>query len=141
MTSNPVSYTHLGLVAIADSKGNVKGYANNPQVDLPLNSKGKLDVATAVGIGVMSVILVSYTHLLMGVEHEEQSQSSLSYFLHQNYKLDAARLARGGGSDGGIQYQLLQLEVLDVQTVSEVEEFLRQLEQFMKIREIGRAHV
>ena len=45
-----------GLVAIADSKGNVKGYANNPQVDLPLNSKGKLDVATAVGIGVMSVI-------------------------------------------------------------------------------------
>lgn len=71
---------------------------------------------------------------LMGVENEEQIQSSLSYFLHQNYKLDAARLARGGGSDGGIQYQLLQLEVRDVQTISEVEEFLRQLEQFMKIR-------
>ena len=45
-----------GLIAIADSKGGVKGYANNPQVELPLNDKGKLDVAAAVGIGVMSVI-------------------------------------------------------------------------------------
>lgn len=71
---------------------------------------------------------------LMGVENVEQIQSSLSYFLRQNYKLDAERLARGEGNDGGIQYQLLQLEVRDVQTVSEVEEFLSQLEQFMAIR-------
>ena len=33
------------LVAVSDSHGNVRGYATNPVVELPLNSKGKLDVA------------------------------------------------------------------------------------------------
>ena len=40
----------------ADAKGNVKGYVNNPMVALPCNDKGKLDVAGALGIGVLSVI-------------------------------------------------------------------------------------
>lgn len=37
------------ITAVADSLGNVKGYAVNPVVELPLNDKGKLDVAGAVG--------------------------------------------------------------------------------------------
>ncbi|SEF71039.1 molecular chaperone Hsp33 [Caloramator fervidus] len=37
------------LVAVSNSKGNVKAYVSNPHVDLPLNEKGKLDVGTAVG--------------------------------------------------------------------------------------------
>ena len=40
----------------ANNRGEVWGYAKNPHVELPLNSKGKLDVAGAVGIGVMSII-------------------------------------------------------------------------------------
>ena len=39
-----------------DSKGRVKGYVGNPNVCIPANSKGKLDVAGAVGIGFMNVI-------------------------------------------------------------------------------------
>jgi molecular chaperone Hsp33 len=45
-----------GITVTADSKGNVKGYVNNPEVILPANSKRKLDVATAVGVGFMNVI-------------------------------------------------------------------------------------
>lgn len=45
-----------GLTVTADSKANVKGYAFNPDVLIPANDKGKLDVAGALGIGVLSVI-------------------------------------------------------------------------------------
>lgn len=45
-----------GLVVTANTHGQVKGYAYNPIVNLPPNEKGKLDVATAVGIGVLQVI-------------------------------------------------------------------------------------
>ncbi len=45
-----------GLTVTADSKGNVKGYPEVPDVLLPANSKGKLDVAGAVGVGLMNVI-------------------------------------------------------------------------------------
>lgn len=45
-----------GITVTADSKGNVKGYVGNPDVVIPANSKGKLDVAGAVGVGFMNVI-------------------------------------------------------------------------------------
>jgi len=45
-----------GLTVTADSKGNVKGYVNNPMVVLPCNDHGKLDVSGALGNGVLSVI-------------------------------------------------------------------------------------
>ena len=40
-----------GITVTADSQGNVKGYVGNPDVCIPANSKGKLDVAGAVGPG------------------------------------------------------------------------------------------
>ena len=45
-----------GLTVTADSRGNVKGYVNHPQVILPANAQGKLDVGGALGLGVLSVI-------------------------------------------------------------------------------------
>lgn len=45
-----------GMTVTADSHGNVKGYVNNPDVILPANSKGKLDVGGAIGNGYLSVI-------------------------------------------------------------------------------------
>ena len=45
-----------GLTVTADSQGNVKGYPEVPDVILPANHLGKLDVGGAVGQGSLSVI-------------------------------------------------------------------------------------
>jgi molecular chaperone Hsp33 len=44
------------ILAISNQRGMVKGEVANPQVDLDLNSSGKLDVGGAVGSGEMTVI-------------------------------------------------------------------------------------
>jgi len=45
-----------GVLATSDGRGRVKGYANNPQVDIPNKPNGKLDVGRAVGMGNITVI-------------------------------------------------------------------------------------
>ena len=45
------------VIAVADSQGNARGYVMNSVVEIPLNAKGKLDVAGAVGTdGSLTVI-------------------------------------------------------------------------------------
>ncbi len=45
-----------GLTVTADSHGNVKGYPGNPNVIIPVNYAGKLDVGAAIGYGELIVI-------------------------------------------------------------------------------------
>lgn len=63
-----------GLTVTADSKANVKGYVNNPDVMLPPNAAGKLDVGGALDLGILNVIkdmglkepYTGQTHLVSG---------------------------------------------------------------------------
>lgn len=45
-----------GVTVTADANANVKGYPVNPEVIIPANDKGKLDVSGAIGVGILSVI-------------------------------------------------------------------------------------
>lgn len=40
-----------GVIVTGDAHGNIKGYVQEPQTDLPLNALGKLDVGGAIGEG------------------------------------------------------------------------------------------
>lgn len=44
------------LLAVSDAQGNVRGFVTNPQVSLMEKYRGKLDVGTAVGKGMLTVI-------------------------------------------------------------------------------------
>lgn len=45
-----------GIIVVTDAKSNVRGYVHNPYLDMPLNDKGKFDIAGAVGKGFLNVI-------------------------------------------------------------------------------------
>ncbi|MBR2476895.1 MAG: Hsp33 family molecular chaperone HslO [Clostridia bacterium] len=73
------------VMAVSDYEGNVKGYVDNPLVDLPNNAMGKLDVGGAVGKdGYLTVIrdfglkepYVGRVHLVSG----EVGDDLTSYF-------------------------------------------------------------
>ncbi|MBP7176755.1 MAG: Hsp33 family molecular chaperone HslO [Thermoclostridium sp.] len=45
-----------GILAVTDAQSNVRGYVDNPWFDLPINERGKFDIAGAVGKGYLNVI-------------------------------------------------------------------------------------
>ena len=106
------------IIVVSDSAGNVRGYAQNPQVDIPRKEKGKLDVGGAVGKnGMLTVVkdlglkepYVGSTELVSG----EIAEDFTAYFAQSDQQPAACALGvlvgPGGSvlSAGGYVIQLL----------------------------------
>lgn len=135
------------LLVTVDAKGNVKGYPGVPDVILPPNKNGKLDVGGALGLGVMSVIkdigmkepYVGQTELKTGeigddltyyFASSEQIPSSvgLGVLMNKNNTVKHA---------GGFILQLMPFT--DEETIGRLEERIAKIESVTALLEKGDA--
>lgn len=111
-----------GLVVTADSKSNVKGYVYEPEVDLPLNKIGKLDVSKALGNGILSVIkdiglkepYIGQTHLVSGEIAED-----LTYYFANSEQVPSSV---GLGVLVDVDYSIKQAGGFIIQLLPDAEE-------------------
>lgn len=73
------------LIAVADSEGNSRIYLENPVVEIPLNSVGKLDVAGAIGRGGVLYVIKDFGsgqpyNGLINIESGEIAEDIAAYF-------------------------------------------------------------
>ena len=134
-----------GLTVTADAKANVKGVALEPQVMLPPNAIGKLDVGGAVGNGILSVIkdmgmkepYVGQTQLQTG----EIAEDLTYYFATSEQVPSAVGLGVLMEKDntvkqaGGFIIQLMPFA--DDETISALEEKLKTMDSVTKILDDG----
>jgi molecular chaperone Hsp33 len=106
-----------GIVCDSDEQGQVRGYVNEPHVDLDANAQGKLDVGGAVGAGALHVtrqlalegVYTGTSELISG-----ELGDDLAYYLTQSEQTPSAvglgvRVAPDGSvvAAGGYLVQLL----------------------------------
>ena len=134
-----------GMTVTADAKANVKGVALEPQVMLPPNAIGKLDVGGAVGNGILSVIkdmglkepYVGQTQLQTG----EIAEDITYYFATSEQVPSAVGLGVLMEKDntvkqaGGFIIQLMPFA--DDETISALEEKLKSMDSVTKILDDG----
>ncbi len=134
-----------GLAVTADAKANVRGTALEPQVMLPPNANGKLDVGGAVGTGILSVIkdmglkepYVGQTQLQTG----EIAEDLTYYFATSEQVPSAVGLGVLMEKDntvkraGGFIIQLMPFA--DDETIGALEEKLKTMDSVTKILDDG----
>ena len=83
------------ITATADGKGQVRGYIQNPMVDLPLRADGHLDVGGSLGIGQLSVskdlgLKMPYSGQIDLVSGEIAEDISMYFYLSEQQNTSVA---------------------------------------------------
>lgn len=134
-----------GMTVTADAFGHVKGYPENPYVDLPLNDKGKLDVAGAVGVGFMNVIKdlgLKEPYVGQTVLQTSEIAEDLTYYFATSEQVPSSvGLGVLVGKDytvaqaGGFIIQLMPFA--EEKTIDQLEENLKGVDSVTKLLEQG----
>lgn len=123
------------ITVVAKDNGDVKGFVGNPFVDLPLNGKGKLDVAGAVGRGRLSVLQMGLRQPRTGqvrLQTGEIAEDFAWYFTVSEQQPSAVALGVAVAppygevsSAGGVLVQALPF--CDDETIGRIEDVMKQL--------------
>ena len=137
------------VIAASDSLGNVRGYAVNPVVELPLKENGKLDVGSAVGRnGTLYVIkdlgLKEPYNGFVPISTGEIAEDITGYFAVSEQIPTVCALGVLVNPDltvncaGGYIIQLLPAAAGDEKTISKLEENIRKMKPVTELLHSGR---
>lgn len=136
-----------GITVTADALGHVKGYAKNPQVMIGANEKGKLDVAKAVGKGILRVIKdmgLKEPYVGQTVLESGEIAEDLTYYFANSEQVPSS-VGLGALMDretntvkqaGGFIIQLMPFA--DEETISRLESNLGKVDSVTKLFEEGK---
>lgn len=95
------------VIAVSNRRGEVKGYVDNPHVDLSLNRLGKLDVGAAVGSGTLTVVkdygLKNPYHGVVPLQNGEVATDFAYYFAKSEQTPSAVSLGVLVEPDGTVK--------------------------------------
>jgi molecular chaperone Hsp33 len=137
-----------GMLVDAGLDGTVRGYVENPAIELPPNAKGKLDVGGAVGKGYLYVVrdvgygypYSSTVELVSGEIGEDMTH----YLVNSEQTPSAVVLgvfvgAQGVAASGGLLLQVLPKAATDEALVAALESRVAQLEGFTPLLLSGKS--
>lgn len=135
------------LIAVSDGMGNVKSYVQNPIVEIPLNSIGKLDVRGAVGTeGTLSVAkdlgLKEPYYGMVPIISGEIGEDIANYFVQSEQTPTVCGLGVLVNPDltvkcaGGFLVQLLPFA--DEKTISQIENNISKIKSVTELFQSGK---
>lgn len=117
------------ILAVSDYMGNVKGYVQNPDTDIPRKPNGKLDISTAVGSGTLNVVKDTGAKEpyigIVDIKSGEIAEDITAYFAESEQIPSVCSLGvlisgdRSCRASGGILIQLLPFATEE--TISQIE--------------------
>ncbi|HLO51756.1 MAG TPA: Hsp33 family molecular chaperone HslO [Kamptonema sp.] len=136
-----------GLMVDAGVDGNVRGYVDNPEVELPPNAIGKLDVGGAIGEGFLYVVRdVGYGYPYSSTVELVSGEigDDISHYLATSEQTPSALVlgvfvgAEGVQASGGLMLQVLPKAASDEELVQKLESRVASLSGFTPLLRSGK---